>query len=158
MFWPFTVRTNSSKWWSQIFCKFLAFSLEFQKFFSITRTIFSHSRSEQFWQQNTISFFRPKKKGINELRKRLSKESRTTLLFYSPLCIVILIRLRQFSTLEIAVWNLVARRNVIWMQIIKVVNLALNGRIRVGPNSFWSCLLVAIRPQCIFLIFPKWKK
>ena len=27
--------------------------LEFQKFFSITRTIFSHSRSEQFWWQNT---------------------------------------------------------------------------------------------------------
>ena len=37
------------------FCKFLAFSLEFQKFFSITRTIFSHSRTENFWQQNTIS-------------------------------------------------------------------------------------------------------
>jgi Zn-finger nucleic acid-binding protein len=31
----------------------LAFSL-FQKFFSITRTIFSHTRSEQFWKQNTI--------------------------------------------------------------------------------------------------------
>ena len=27
----------------------LGLSLEFQKFFSITRTIFSHSRSEQFW-------------------------------------------------------------------------------------------------------------
>ena len=40
--------------WSQKFCKFSAFSLEFQKFFSITRTIFSHSRSEQFWKQNTI--------------------------------------------------------------------------------------------------------
>ena len=37
LFWPFTV-------W-----KFSPFSLEFQKFFSITRTIFSHSeRSEQF--------------------------------------------------------------------------------------------------------------
>ena len=82
----------------------------------------------------------------------MSKESRTTLLLYSPLCIVILIRLRQFSTLEIAVWNLVARRNVIWMQIIKVVNLALNGRIQMGPNSFWSCLFW---PQCIFLIFSK---
>ena len=35
--------------------KFSAFSLEFQKFFSITRTMFSHSRSEQFWEQNTIS-------------------------------------------------------------------------------------------------------
>ena len=32
----------------------LGLSLEFQKFFSITRTIFSHSRSEQFWWQNTI--------------------------------------------------------------------------------------------------------
>ena len=29
----------------------MAFSLEFQKFFLITRTIFSNSRSEQFWQQ-----------------------------------------------------------------------------------------------------------
>ena len=37
--------------WSQKFWKFSAFSLEFQKFFSIARTIFSHSRSEQ----NTIS-------------------------------------------------------------------------------------------------------
>ena len=40
--------------WSQIFFKFSAFSLEFQKFFSITRTIFSQTRSEQFWKQNTI--------------------------------------------------------------------------------------------------------
>ena len=30
-------------------CKFSAHSLEFQKLFSITRTIFSYSRSEQFW-------------------------------------------------------------------------------------------------------------
>ena len=29
--------------------KFSAVSLEFQKFLSMTRTIFSHSRSEQFW-------------------------------------------------------------------------------------------------------------
>ena len=34
--------------------KFFAFSLEFQKFFLITRTVFSQSRSEQFWKQNTI--------------------------------------------------------------------------------------------------------
>ena len=34
---------------SQKFCKVSAFSLEFQKFFLITRTFFSHSRSEQFW-------------------------------------------------------------------------------------------------------------
>ena len=35
--------------WSQKVCKFSAFSLEFQKIFSITRTIFSNSeRSEQF--------------------------------------------------------------------------------------------------------------
>ena len=32
------------------------FSLESQKFFSITLTIFSHSRSERIWKQNTISF------------------------------------------------------------------------------------------------------
>ena len=40
--------------WSQNFCKFLALSLEFQKFFSITRTIFPHSRSEQFLKQITF--------------------------------------------------------------------------------------------------------
>ena len=40
-FWPFTV-------WINCFWKFSAFSFEFQKFFSITRTIFSQSRSEQF--------------------------------------------------------------------------------------------------------------
>ena len=51
---------------SQNFCKFLDFSLEFQIFFSITITIFSHSRAEQFWQQNTnvrsssSTFFRDK--------------------------------------------------------------------------------------------------
>ena len=38
--------------WSQNFCKFSIFSLEFQKLFSMTRTIYSHSRSEQFWKQN----------------------------------------------------------------------------------------------------------
>ena len=27
-----------------------------KKLFSITRTIFSHSRSEQFWQQNTNTY------------------------------------------------------------------------------------------------------
>ena len=37
------------------FCKFFALSLEFQKFYLITRTIFSHSRSEKFGIQNTIS-------------------------------------------------------------------------------------------------------
>ena len=41
-----------------MFCKFSAFSLKFQICFSITRTIFSHSSSEQFWQQNTI-FIKP---------------------------------------------------------------------------------------------------
>ena len=34
----------------------MAFSLKFQKFFLITITIFSHTRSEQIWKQNTISF------------------------------------------------------------------------------------------------------
>ena len=43
--------------WSQKNFKFYAFSLEFQKFLSITRTIFSHSRSEQFmfWCFNVLS-------------------------------------------------------------------------------------------------------
>ena len=40
----------SGLWWSQKFCKFSAFSLKFPKFLSITRTIFSHSKSEQFWK------------------------------------------------------------------------------------------------------------
>ena len=42
--------------WSQKFRKFSAFSLKFQKFFLIIRTFFSHTRSEQFWKQNTIFF------------------------------------------------------------------------------------------------------
>ena len=42
------------------FCRFSAFCLKSQKLFSITRTIFSHSRSEQFWKQNTISHLRIK--------------------------------------------------------------------------------------------------
>ena len=33
--------------WYQNVCKFLDFSLEFQKVILVTRTIFSHSRSEQ---------------------------------------------------------------------------------------------------------------
>ena len=44
LFWP-TVRKKCSS----DFCNFSAFSLKFQKFFSITRKIFSHSSSEQFW-------------------------------------------------------------------------------------------------------------
>ena len=36
------------------FLKILCLSLKFQKLFSITRTIFSHSWSEQFWWQNSI--------------------------------------------------------------------------------------------------------
>ena len=45
LFWPFTAWINCSS----DFFKFSAFSLEFQKFFSITRTFFSHIRSELFW-------------------------------------------------------------------------------------------------------------
>ena len=48
LFWPFTVWINCS---SDL--KMFAISLKFQKFFSITRTIFSRSRSEQFWWRNT---------------------------------------------------------------------------------------------------------
>ena len=39
---------NKLFWRSQKCCKFSTFSLEFQKFFSITRTFFSHSMSEKF--------------------------------------------------------------------------------------------------------------
>ena len=36
------------------FCKFLAFSLEYQKVFTNTRTNFSHRKTKQFLKQNTI--------------------------------------------------------------------------------------------------------
>ena len=39
---------NKLFWWSQIFCKFSALSLIFQKFFWINRTIFSHIMWENF--------------------------------------------------------------------------------------------------------------
>ena len=48
LFWPFTAWIHCSSDLKN-FAKFLTLSLEFQKFFSITRTFFSHSRSEQFW-------------------------------------------------------------------------------------------------------------
>ena len=48
----------------------MAFSLKFQNFFSITRMFFSQSRSEQFWQQNTIPhIFWPSQK-TSTLRER----------------------------------------------------------------------------------------
>ena len=59
------------------FCKFLAFSLEFQKFFLITRTIFSHSRSEQFWLQNTIS--------LNELHVNICSQDQVKAEYKFPL-------------------------------------------------------------------------
>ena len=40
---------------NDLFCKFSAFTLEFQKFFSIIKTFFSHSRLKQFPKQNTIT-------------------------------------------------------------------------------------------------------
>ena len=46
--WPFTVWIDYSSDLKKKF-KFSAFNLKFQKFFLITETIFSHSRSEQFW-------------------------------------------------------------------------------------------------------------
>ena len=46
---------NKLFYWSKRFCKFSALSLEFRKIFMITTSIFSHSRSEQFWKQNTIT-------------------------------------------------------------------------------------------------------
>ena len=54
LFWPFTVQTNCSRY-LKIFENSRPVSLEFQIFLSIPRTIFSHSRSGQFWQQNTKS-------------------------------------------------------------------------------------------------------
>ena len=52
LFWPFTDWIPKLFLWSQNFAKFLAFRHEFQKLFSFT-TIFSHSRSGNFWKQNT---------------------------------------------------------------------------------------------------------
>ena len=53
LFWPFTVWINCSR-----DLKNFANCLQPQisKVFLITRTIFSHSRTEQFWYQNTISW------------------------------------------------------------------------------------------------------
>ena len=52
IFWTVTVWINCHSD-LKMFCKLSAFSLEFQKFLSITRTIFSYTRSEQFWLPNT---------------------------------------------------------------------------------------------------------
>ena len=54
LYWRFTVWINVLEI-SIFFCKFEAFSLESQKFFSICKTIFSHSWSGQFWKKSTIS-------------------------------------------------------------------------------------------------------
>ena len=45
----YSVTKNCSVCLNILVCTFSAFSLEFQKFFSITTTIFSHSRQEKFW-------------------------------------------------------------------------------------------------------------
>jgi hypothetical protein len=57
-------------WWSQKFCKFSAFSLEFQKFFSITRSIFFSPAVGQnnFGKKNTI-FHRSSFENQNRPRK-----------------------------------------------------------------------------------------
>ena len=51
LFWPVTVWIHCSRDLKK-FCKFLTFSLEFQKFFLDHWNNFSHIRSEQFWYQN----------------------------------------------------------------------------------------------------------
>ena len=54
-----TVKGQNNFLVTEIFLIFHCFNKLFkwsQTFFSITRTFFSHSRSEQFWLQNTISF------------------------------------------------------------------------------------------------------
>ena len=53
------------------FCKFLAFSHEFQKFFVITRTIFSQNRSEQLPFFSLSDYATQKKKKRNEKTKHL---------------------------------------------------------------------------------------
>ena len=58
MFWPFTVWINCSSDLKK-FENSCPSASKFQKFFSITKTIFSHSRSEQFWQQNTYHVLPP---------------------------------------------------------------------------------------------------
>ena len=69
-------------------CKFSAFSLEFQKFFLNTRTIFSHSRSEQFWKQTTNSKNRLEK---GEGRKCRSSRPPSSLLCHpTELCTCIM--------------------------------------------------------------------
>ena len=45
---------NKLFYWSQKIYKFSDISFVFQKIFLITRSMISHSRSEQFWKQNTI--------------------------------------------------------------------------------------------------------
>ena len=74
--------------WSIFFCKFSAFSLKFKKLFLITRTIFSHSRSEQFWKQNTNSKNRLEK---GEGRKYRSSRPPSSLLCHpTQLCTCIM--------------------------------------------------------------------
>ena len=52
--WPFIVQINCSSDLKNL-ANSRPLASNFRSFFSITRTIFSHSRSEQFWKQNTIS-------------------------------------------------------------------------------------------------------
>ena len=49
LFWPFTVQINCPS----------DLKIFVSKFFSIKKTFFSHSRSEQFWKQNTMLIFFP---------------------------------------------------------------------------------------------------
>ena len=51
LFWHFTVRINCS---SYLKSSSLTFSLEFEKVYLITRTISSHSMSQNFLKQSTI--------------------------------------------------------------------------------------------------------
>ena len=69
--------------WSKKCCRFFTFSLECQKFFSITKTFFSHRRSEQFWKQNTIFLCKNKEKVTRKKCKHLQLSGRLHVSFYT---------------------------------------------------------------------------
>ena len=68
-------------------------SKAFQKLFSISRTFFSHSRSEQFWKQNTVSKY-------NSMLRHSFRRMKTVwwLLFIWPIIIPIFAKEIQWKT------------------------------------------------------------
>ena len=62
--------------------------LKFQKFFPITGTIFSHSRSKQFWKQNTIFCFLI---FYNRILSSISEERKIELSFQNQFIPILLV-------------------------------------------------------------------